>query len=179
MSKKVILCMIICLTLVAGGMLIGTDEVTGAAKQTVTAAKVKKAPASLDDPAWQKAKAVQVPFEGKEIFAGKKATVNTKAVYTADGIYFRFDWKDATRSVTKGAWKYDGQKWSHQKGNEDRISLLFEINRINNFATKGCAVVCHVPQGASNAKDGKFGTTSAAEFVALEGCPLGSGRSRR
>jgi hypothetical protein len=155
--------MIVCLTLVAGGMLIGTDEVTGAAKQTVTAAKVKKAPDSLDDPAWQKAKAVQVPFEGKEIFAGKRATVNTKAVYTADGIYFRFDWKDATKSVTKGAWKYDGQKWSHQKGNEDRISLLFEINRINNFATKGCAVVCHVPQGASNAKDGKFGTTSAAE----------------
>ena len=62
MSKKVILSMIICLTLVAGGMLIGTDEVTGAAKQTVAAAKVKKAPAGLDDPAWQKAKAVQVPF---------------------------------------------------------------------------------------------------------------------
>jgi hypothetical protein len=163
MSKKVIFGMIVCLTLVAGAILTGTDEVTGAAKQTVTAAKVKKAPAGLDDAAWQKAKAVQVPFEGKEIFAGKKATVNTKAVYTADGIYFRFDWKDATKSVTKGAWKYDGQKWSHQKGNEDRISLLFEINRINNFATKGCAVVCHVPQGASNAKDGKFGTISAAE----------------
>ena len=162
MSKKVILSMVICLTLVAGGMLIGTDDVTGAAKQTVTAAKVKKAPDSLDDPAWQKAKAVQVPFEGKEKFAGKKATVNTKAVYTDDGIYFRFNWKDANKSVTKGAWKYDGQKWSHQKGNEDRISLLFEIERINKFATKGCAVVCHVPTGKT-AKDGKFGTTSAAE----------------
>lgn len=162
MSKKVILSMIICLTLVAGGMLIGTDEVTGAAKQTVTAAKVKKAPAGLDDPAWQKAKTVQVPFEGKEKFAGKKADVNTKAVYTTDGIYFRFDWKDADKSVTKGAWKYDGQKWSHQKGNEDRISLLFEIERIDKFATKGCAVVCHVPAGKT-AKDGKFGTTTAAE----------------
>jgi hypothetical protein len=162
MSKKVILSVVVCLTLVAGGMLIGTDEVTGAAKQTVTAAKVKKAPAGLDDSAWQKAKAVQVPFEGKEKFAGKKATVNTQAVYTADGIYFRFNWKDADKSVTKGAWKYDGQKWSHQKGNEDRISLLFEIERINKFATKGCAVVCHVPSGKT-AKDGKFGTTSAAE----------------
>jgi hypothetical protein len=162
MSKKVIFVMIVCLTLVAGGMLIGTDEVTGAAKQTVTAAKVKKAPAGLDDPAWQKAKSVQVPFEGKEKFAGKKATVNTQAVYTADGIYFRFNWKDADKSVTKGAWKFDGQKWTHQKGNEDRISLLFEIERINKFATKGCAVVCHVPAGKT-AKDGKFGTTSAAE----------------
>ena len=162
MSKKVILSMIICLTLVAGGMLIGTDEVTGAAKLIVTAAQVSKAPTSLDDPAWQKAQTVQVPFEGKEKFAGKKATVNTQAVYTGEGIYFRFNWNDATKSVTKGAWKYDGQKWAHQKGNEDRISLLFEIERINKFATKGCAVVCHVPVGKT-AKDGKFGTTSAAE----------------
>ena len=162
MSKKVILSMIICLMLAVGGMLIGTDEVTGAAKQTVTAAKVKAAPASLDDPAWQKATAVQGPFEGKEKFAGKKTTVNTQAVYTDDGIYFRFNWQDADKSVTKGAWKFDGQKWAHQEGNEDRISLLFEIERIDKFATKGCAVVCHVPAGKT-AKDGKFGTTSAAE----------------
>jgi hypothetical protein len=159
MSKKFILSIIICLAL---GLLIGTDEVTGMAKQTVTAAKVKKAPAGLDDPVWQKANAVQVPFEGKEKFAGKKAAVSTKAVYTADGIYFRFNWKDADKSVTKGAWKFDGQKWSHQEGNEDRISLLFEIERIDKFATKGCAVVCHVPAGKT-AKDGKFGTISAAE----------------
>ena len=138
-------------------------EVSAAAKQSVTVAKVEKAPAGLDDPAWQKAKAVNVHFEGKEKFAGKKTSVMTKAVYTDQEIYFLFSWQDPTRSVTKGAWKYDGQKWSHQKGNEDRISLLFEINRINNFATKGCAIVCHVPQGAPNAKDGKFGTSSAAE----------------
>jgi hypothetical protein len=97
MSKKVILSIIICLTLVAGGMLVSTDEVTGAAKQIVTAANVSKAPASLDDPAWQKAKTVQVPFEGKEKFAGKKATVNTQAVYTDDGIYFRFNWENSKR----------------------------------------------------------------------------------
>ena len=138
-------------------------EATAAAKQSLSAAKVKKAPAGLDDPAWQKAKAVDVHFEGKERFAGEKASVATKAVYTDQEIYFLFSWKDATRSVTKGAWTYDGQKWSNQKGNEDRISLLFEINRIKNYATKGCAVVCHVPEGAPNAKDGKFGTSSAAE----------------
>ena len=143
--------------------LFNSHDVIGAAKQTVTAAKVKKAPAGIDDPAWQNVKAINVHFEGKEKFAGKKASVTTKTVYTKDEIYFLFSWKDATKSVTKGAWKYDGQKWSHQKGNEDRISLLFEINRINNYATKGCAVVCHVPEGAPNAKDGKFGTTSAAQ----------------
>jgi hypothetical protein len=162
MSNKVIFSVIICLAMVAAGMLFGANDVTGAAKQTITAAKVKIAPSGLDDAVWQQAKAVQVPFEGKEHFAGKKATVDTKAVYTDDGIYFRFNWKDATKSVTKGAWQYDGQKWSHQKGNEDRIALLFEIERINKFATKGCAVVCHVPAGKA-AKEGKFGTTTAAE----------------
>jgi hypothetical protein len=144
-------------------MLLGSGKVEGAAKQTLTAKPVKAAPTGLDDPVWNKAKEVLVPFEGKEKFEGKKASVTTKAVYTGDSIYFLFKWNDPTLSVTKGAWKYDGQKWKHIKSNEDRISLLFEINRINKFATKGCAVVCHVPEGAPNAKEGKFGTSSAAE----------------
>lgn len=163
MVRKVTFCMITCLALVSAGLLFNSDEAAGSAKQNVTVAKIKKAPAGLDDPVWEKAEAVQVPFEGKEKFAGKKAAVTTKAVYTDELIYFRFSWKDATKSVTKGAWEFDGGKWFHQKGNEDRISMLFEINRINNFATKGCAVVCHVPSGASSSKDGKFGTASAAE----------------
>ena len=164
MSKQKKIGFVLFLALAFGvAFLFNSHEVTGAAKQSITAAKVKKAPAGLDDPIWQKAKAADVHFEGKEIFAGQKASVTTQAVYTDQEIYFLFSWKDATKSVTKGAWKFDGQKWSHQKGNEDRISLLFEINRINNFATKGCAVTCHVPEGAANAKEGKFGTTSAAE----------------
>ncbi len=163
MPKKALLSILLCLVFVAVGLFFNTNTVIGAAKETLTAAKVKKAPAGFDDPAWQKAQAVDVHFEGKEKFAGKKATVSTKAVYSNDEIYFWFSWKDATKSVTKGSWKYDGQKWARQGGNEDRISLLFEINRIKNFATKGCAVVCHVPAGAPNAKDGKFGTVTAAE----------------
>jgi len=164
MRKKINFGFVLCLTFAIGAAFIfNSHEAVGASKQTVTAVKVKKAPASLNDPAWQKAKAADVHFEGKESFAGKNALVTTKAVYTDNEIYFLFSWKDADRSVTKGAWIYDGEKWSHQKGNEDRISLLFEIDRINNFATKGCAITCHVPQGAPNAKDGKFGTTTAAE----------------
>ena len=164
MGKQKKITFLLLLILACGALILSNShEVTATAKQTIMAAKIKNAPAGLNDPAWQKAKAVDVPFEGKEKFAGKEASVTTRAVYTDQEIYFLFSWKDATRSVTKGAWKFDGQKWSHQKGNEDRISLLFEISRINNYATKGCAVVCHVPEGAPNAKDGKFGTTSAAQ----------------
>ena len=149
--------------IVMGGVVANPDIAIGAAKQTLAVAKVKAAPAGPDDSAWNNAKAITVPFEGKEKFAGKEAIVSTKALYTEDEIYFLFKWRDADKSITKGAWEYDGLKWGHQKGNEDRISLLFEINRINNFATKGCAVACHVPQGATNAKDGKFGTLDASE----------------
>jgi hypothetical protein len=164
MRTKLFISFSLCVALLIGGLQFTTGKAIGVSKETLTAVRTKSAPAGLDDAVWEKAKRLIVHFEGKERFAGKKASVTTKAIYTDDSIYFLFKWKDPTLSVTKGAWKYDGTKWSHQKGNEDRIALLFEINRINNYATKGCAIVCHVPQGASNAKDGKFGTLTAAEM---------------
>lgn len=150
------------LALSAAGILFASDRLSAAAKQTIVAAYVKAAPAGLDDPAWEKAKGIEVPFEGKEKFAGKKTSVATRALYTDESVHFLFKWKDDTRSVTKDAWEFDGTKWQHKKGNEDRLSLLFEINRIANFATKGCAVTCHGPPGAP-AKDFKFATATAAE----------------
>jgi hypothetical protein len=162
MRMKTIICLSFSLALILGGVLCVTDHPFAAAKQTLTAAYVKEAPGPLDDPAWQKAKAVEIPFEGKEKFAGKKASVTTRALYTDDGIFLLFKWKDEAKSVTKDAWAFDGQKWEHRKGNEDRIALLFEVNRINNFATKGCAITCHGPPGAPT-KQFKFATASAAE----------------
>ena len=162
MKRKSLIVSTLFLALVLGGTVLTVNQTTGADVQTLTAARVSKAPATLDDPAWQKAKAVDVPFVGKEKFAGKKANVITQALYTDNEIFFLFKWKDAAKSVTKGAWQFDGEKWTHLKGDEDRISLLFEINRINNFATKGCAVTCHGPAGAA-AKDLKFATATVAE----------------
>jgi hypothetical protein len=153
------------LAMIAAGLFMGHGKPEAAAKQTLAAKQVKEAPTGLDDPVWSTAKPIEVPFEGKEKFEGDKAAVTTKAVYSGDRIYFLFKWQDPTTtlSVTKSAWQYDGQKWTHMKGDEDRIALLFEINRINNFATKGCAIVCHVPPGALGARGGKFGTATAAE----------------
>ena len=162
MKGRKLIIFTMCLALLLGALALVGDRATGAGPQTLTAVRVPKAPVGLDDPLWQKAKPIDVPFVGKEKFAGKKANVSTQAVYTDNEVYFLFKWKDATQSVTKGAWQFDGQKWSHLKGDEDRIALLFEINRINNFATKGCAVTCHGPTGAP-VKDFKFSTATAAE----------------
>jgi hypothetical protein len=163
MKRKSLVVCTAALAMIAGGLLGSQGKLEAAAKQTLTAKQVKQAPSGLDDPAWNAVKAIEVPFVGKEKFAGKQAAVATKAVYSGDRIYFLFNWKDPTLSVTKGAWQYDGDKWMHLKGDEDRITLLFEINRISNFATKGCAILCHVAPGAASAKGGKFGTASAAE----------------
>jgi len=64
--------------------------------------------------------------------------------------------------VTKQSWQFDGQKWHHLQGNEDRIALLFEITRINKFATRGCAVTCHSPADVPRDK-WKFATKTAVE----------------
>jgi hypothetical protein len=162
MTRRVVFSLILALTLVAGGLLWVSEKVNGAAKMTLIAVKVNKAPVGLDDPVWKKGRRVLIPLEGKDNFSGKKKTVTTKAIYTDDEIYFLLTWKDATQSVTKSAWQFDGQKWFHLKGNEDRIALLFEITRIKNFASQGCTATCHGPY-RHPASDYKFSTGTPGE----------------
>jgi hypothetical protein len=144
-----------------------SNVVTANANQTVPATYVEKAPRGLYDTLWDRAKGVSVKLTGKGTFTGKKTGLTVRAVYTDEEIYFRLRWKDRSRSVTLGSWRYDGQEWSRQKGKEDQIALLFEISRINNFASQGCAAVCHIPQGVMDVKDAKFGTSTAAQKADL------------
>jgi len=109
MPKPMKLGILTCVLLGVLGLFLFSNNVTGAAKQTLTAVYSKAAPTGLDDALWGKIKPIEVPFDGKEIFAGKKTAVNTKAVFTDNEIYFWFNWKDATLSVTKEAWKFDGR----------------------------------------------------------------------
>jgi hypothetical protein len=146
-----------------GGLVLAVAaDVGAAAKQVVTAVSAKQAPAGLDDPLWRSAPAVEVPAAGAGKFEGKKLAVQVKAAYTPDSVHLLFTWPDATQSVTKGTWEFDGKAWGKLKGDEDRLALLFEITRIEQFATKGCAVACHVPPGKP-ASEGKFGTKTDAE----------------
>jgi hypothetical protein len=162
MKLRLGISLVMILALILGGVFLDLDKVLGAAKLTLTVAKVKKAPIGLDDPSWKKARATRIPLEGKDKFAGKKKTVTAKAIYTYEDIYFLFTWEDATKSVTKKTWIFDGKKWIHLKGDEDRLALLFEITRIKNFGSKGCAATCHGPYKAP-LFEYKFSTGSATE----------------
>ena len=103
MNGRILISVTLILGLIFVGVFWESQTARGAAKLTLVAAKVKKAPTGLDDPIWQEAEEIQVPLEGKAKFAGKKLIVRTRAVYTYEDLYFRFAWKDATRSVTKAA----------------------------------------------------------------------------
>jgi len=128
----------------------------------IKAEHLDQPPKGLDDPIWQDISSVQVPVQGRDALTKEKGIVLTQAVYTDDTLFFRLKWKDPTLSVVKQSWRFDGKKWHHLEGNEDRIALLFEITRINKFATRGCAITCHSPADAPK-KDWKLATRDAAE----------------
>ncbi len=162
MSGKFFLAIVLVAALFAGGVIVVSNQPIQAHTLVVTANYVEIAPKGIDDPIWGKASAVQLLVEGREKSAGGNGTVTARAIFSDDSLYFLFKWKDPSRSVIKQSWEFDGEKWNHRKGNEDRIALLFEITRIDKFATRGCAVTCHSPADMPRDK-WKFATKTAIE----------------
>jgi hypothetical protein len=129
---------------------------------TVTAEHVDRAPETPEDSIWDNARSVPIPVQGHKDPSRRRESVWTRVLYTNADIYFLFKWHDPTRSITKQAWQFDGKKWRHLEGNEDRLALLFEITRIDKFATRGCAITCHSPPDLPR-EEWKFATRTAAE----------------
>ncbi len=130
----------------------------------ITAKKVSKDPTDINSPEWASAKEATIINEGASggPFEKKKLEVKVKAVYTKGGnISVLLSWPDSEQSMTKEAWKFSKGKWDRQKGDEDKVAINWEIKRIKNFATKGCAVVCH--SDAKNPEDWKYHTETATE----------------
>ena len=162
MVRKKIIGFLLIPALFVSVLLVLSGQFVKAHTLVVTANYTSSAPTGLDDPVWGAAEAVQLLVEGRERSAGSNGTVTARALYSDDSLHFLFKWKDPTRSITKQSWQFDGQKWRHLQGNEDRIALLFEITRINKFATRGCAVTCHSPADVPRDK-WKLATNTAAE----------------
>lgn len=127
----------------------------------LTAKKVKSAPADAGSSQWGKAKESKLVLTGAGKVEGKTIELKAKSVYTKDEIFFRLEWPDKDKSMDKNAWKFTGGKWAKQKANEDRLGVMWEINRIDKFATKGCAVLCH--NESKNNKEWFFSTSSKKE----------------
>jgi hypothetical protein len=109
----------------------------------LTAKKVKSAPSDASSSQWKKAEKSMIVLTGAGKVEGNIITPSVRSVYTKDEVFFLFEWHDYNKSMDKNAWKFTGGKWVKQKANEDRIGVVWEINRVDKFATKGCAVLCH------------------------------------
>ena len=127
----------------------------------LTSKKVKSVPADAGSSEWKKAQESKIVLTGAGSVEGKDIELKTKSVYTKDEIFFRLEWPDKDKSMNKKRWKFSGGKWTPIKADEDRLGVVFEINRINKFATKGCAVLCH--NESKNEKEWYFAVSSAKE----------------
>ena len=127
--------------------------------------KVKSAPADAGSSQWSKAKQAKIILTGAGTVEGKIIEQKVKSVYTKDDIFFLFEWPDKDKSMNKKKWKYTGDKWVKQKGDEDRLGVVWEINRIDKFATKGCAVLCH--NESKNEKEWYYSVSSSKEKADL------------
>ena len=130
----------------------------------VTAKKVSSDPTDVTSSQWNEAKEANLVNDGAAggPFEKKTLDVKVKAVYTKAGtISVLVSWPDGDKSVTKEAWKHAHGKWAREKGDEDKAAFNWEIKRIKNFATKGCAVVCH--SEAKSKDDWKYHSETATE----------------
>jgi len=125
--------------------------------------KVKSAPSDAGSSEWNQAKESEIVLTGAGSVEGKVIELKTKSVFTKDEIFFRLEWPDKDKSMNKKRWKFSGGKWAPIKADEDRLGVVFEINRVNKFATKGCAVLCH--NESKNEKEWYFAVSSAKEKV--------------
>ncbi len=150
----------ICLTLVAAAaaLIVGacggsskpaspTAVPTVAAKATDLVA-LKQTPASLaaDDPAWKNARvttAKTTQVKGSNSVA--PVDVKVQALYSDTDVWFRFEWTDSTETTVR-YWDFDGSKFKLATGQQDRLSLFWQITPVADFQAKGCAALCHNPE---------------------------------
>jgi len=106
---------------------------------------IKVDDAALDSSAsfWANAPKLQVATKAVREGHPDGSTVTLQAAYDADNLVIRAEWADPTNSNFKDAWKWDGSAFTRVKANEDRLMYLWSIGNDAQFASKGCAAVCH------------------------------------
>jgi hypothetical protein len=145
---------------VAGAAALAMVAAPAFAANVLEAKKVSAGP-TLDGtlkPIWEQAKPLSVNLAGGRNLEGGKTTVNLRALYTTDMIYFLVQYKDPTLSVRRSPWvkQADGSwlklKDPNDKGGdnnvhyEDKISMQWAI-KAPAFEKTGCMSGCHVGEG--------------------------------
>ncbi len=111
------------------------------------------------DKVWGTVEAVRVTLkEGKQGHVELRA----RALYTDSHVFFLFQWPDKTESLNR-FYELVGGEWKKAKGEEDRLSLLWDIGgSVKDFPKMGCTAVCHKED-----KTVTFGTTALGQKLDL------------
>jgi hypothetical protein len=120
----------------------GAAAAPAAKANTLTAVKVDGVSADAAAAQWANAPLLTLETKTPEKESKAGPAVSVQAVYDDTAVAFRFEWADATESLMKNAWAWDGSKFT-KSGDEDRVQLLWPIQNIADFASKGCAAACH------------------------------------
>ena len=165
--KKVFVILVAILAIAAFTVYSGSLAATQADKGdlVVISKKVRSAPTDASSPQWEKAEKARIVVNGAGDVEGNITTLKARSVYTKDEIFFLFQWHDYNKSMNKKRWKYTGGQWTMIKGDEDRLGVVWEINRIDKFATKGCTILCH--NEAKNPEDWYYAVSSPKEKADL------------
>ncbi len=109
---------------------------------TLTAVKVDATTLDAAAPYW--AQAPKLDLATITALPGKPGgpTVTIQAVYDGQYITIRSEWPDATNTLTRNTWTWDGTKFTRD-GQEDFISFIWPIGNNAAFASKGCSATCH------------------------------------
>ncbi len=104
-------------------------------------------------------------------YFGDSYQVTMRSLYTASDVYFLFEWTgDDEESLERQAWYYNDtdSKWMQKPKTEpdsysnpayeDKFAVIWDIDNTIGFETKGCAVICHGENMATNA-EGEIGDT--------------------
>jgi hypothetical protein len=159
--KKVFMIMLLVLSIGTFAALQASMAKAKPGDLVLTSKKVKSAPSDAGSSEWNKAEESEIVLTGAGSVEGKVIELKAKSVFTKDEIFFRLEWPDQDKSMNKKRWKFSGGQWTQIKADEDRLGAVFEINRVNKFATKGCAVLCH--NESKNEKEWYFAVSSAKE----------------
>ncbi|MEE9567470.1 MAG: ethylbenzene dehydrogenase-related protein [Desulfobacteria bacterium] len=165
--KKVFVILVAILAIAALTVYSGSLAATKADKGDlmVISKKVKSAPTDASSPQWKEAERAKIVVTGAGTVEGNIIPLKVRSVYTKDEMFILFTWHDYNKSMDKNAWKFTGGKWSKIKANEDRLGVVWEINRIDKFATKGCTVLCH--NEPKNHEEWFYAVSSAREKADL------------
>lgn len=109
---------------------------------TLTAVKTDSATLDANAGYWANAPKLEVATKAAKEGNPDGPAVILQAAYDANSIVVRAEWADATESVLKNAWTWDGSAFT-KSGDEDRIMFAWPIGNNAEFASKGCAAACH------------------------------------